>query len=978
MPHAETLITAPRCYKGVLATVADGGLPVPSHDQLGLGHGATTGPAYPKAWSFGVPSLKTRPPATLPTTTCTHARQTTTPTRPAVTPTRAPLPLAQRNLNSLNARSARSSNDDINCVKKGLVAENDPDTPSAKPFALIDSAVDEAPVTPIEAPHRGCCHKLQQQQQPRTHLQRPLREVDKEIDWRHRELERAAFRNVELAHLKAETNRILARQHKRDMGRRQRLELQLSDGRHLPPLPASDEPSPLPSPKTRSPVLEKISLLARGRRLRGTGLSPTSTSSLRSAAASSISPTSSTSAALDTTPPSNPQPMANPPNFIEAGGRGQTDAPRGAINGGERRVAVRCRGIVLDLVVSVETTAVDILVASSDQSGQPFNVKTSTLTESYAQLGLERRIRRYERIRDILNSWNQDTQNTLVVTPDLLLPNNDLELAAVPRTDKPPSGFILPLYYLAKPGKWSKRYITLLEGGQLVLSKKLEPGPSDKDSFNLCHLSDFDIYVPTEAQKRKQPKPPKKYCFAVKSQQKAAVFLNTDNYVHHFCTDDSDVGQEFHDGVHAWRSWYIANRALQLYTKKVAPEEPPQILPVEPSPPKKSVGHVKVNGHKVKVSVDESPYSIGAFEPLMNLRRFDKPLEEFGNDWEPDSRQSIAPRAAAPPGSSESGSDGKRKPLMNMSERGQGAFAEGGLLGTAYEMRKQAQREGNRRSQISDQASLAPFAQGLSLLNGRKSSNATASTGSNVRQPGSPASPASTEKSASSRRSADGVEPPGWFPSAIEHSAKTRPFYGPSVSSVSASRSERDQYNRYCHDQQPHSSRRPTQPLVDLTPTFMEPPQWSRHNSGRGYRVPQGKPLVDFATGPPISSSRTYEQPPRALVRRGDTSSVHSTSSASTAGQQRQGSSVGVGRRPTVRSDRPPTSSTGRSMGSYNRAPLISFATSGENRGRSYTSSSGHPSEMGSIPMRPSPASSVVASERGARGTGRERSGTLA
>ncbi|KAK0626627.1 hypothetical protein B0T14DRAFT_562516 [Immersiella caudata] len=978
MPHAETLITAPRCHESVLATVGDNGLPVPSHDRSGLGHGATTGPAYLKGWSLGSPSLKTRPPATLPTTLCTHARQTTIATLAAVTPIRAPLPLAQRNLNSLNARSTRSSNGGIG-VKKGHVAEDDPDTPSAKPFAPVNGVVDETPVTPTEA-HRGC-HKLQQQQ--RTHSQRPLWEVDKEADRQRRKEERALLRDAELAELEAETNRILAQQHRRDMGRRQRLELQVSDGRHLPALPPSDEPSPISSPKTRTPVLEKISLLARGRRLRSIGLA-TSTSSLRSAASSPASPTSSTSAALETTPPTNPQPMSTPLNFIEAGGRGQTDAPRGAINGGERRVAVRCRGTVMDLVVGVETSAVDILVASLDQLGQPFNLKTSTLTESYAQLGLERRIRRYERVRDILNSWNQDTQNTLVVSPDLLLPNNDLELAAVTRADKPPSGFILPLYYLSKPGKWSKRYITLLEGGQLVLSKKLEPGPSDKDSFSVCHLSDFDIYIPTEAQKRKQLKPPKRFCYAVKSQQKAAVFLNTDNYVHYFCTDDPDVGQEFHDGVHCWRSWYITNRALQLHAKKdkVAPEEPPQILPDKPSPSKKSVGHVKVNGHKVKVSVDEGPYAIGAFEPLMNLRRFEKPLEEFGNDWEPDPRQSIPPRPAAPSSTSDPNSDGKREPLVIMSERGHGAFAEGGLLGSAYDKRKQAQREGNRWSQMSDKASPAPFTEGPSLLNGRKSSSATASTMSNVHHPGSPVSPVSTEKSAGSKRSSDKAEPPGWFPSAIEHSAKTRPVHRPSVSSSSTSQHERDQYGRhYHHGQQPQNPRRPIQPLVDLTPTFVEPPQWSRHGGGRGYRVPQGKPLVDFATGPPVSSSRTYEPPPRALVRRGDSASIHSNSSTGTAGQQWQGSNVGLGRRPTVRSDRPPISPSGRPMGSYDpsRGPLISFASSGGHRGRSYTSSSGPPVGMGgNMPIRPSPANSVAASEGEVRRTGRGRSGTLA
>jgi len=634
----------------------------------------------------------------------------------------------------------------------------------------------------------------------------------------------------------------------------------------------------------------------------------------------------------------------------------------------------------MGLVVGVETTAVDILVASSDQAAQPINVKTSTLTELCAQFGLERRIRRYERIRDVLNSWDQDTQNTLIVSPDLPTSHSDLDLASVPYTDKPPSGFILPLYHSQKHGKWSKRYITLFEGGQLLLSKKLQPGPSDKDVLNLCHLSDYDIYIPTETQKRKQLKPPKKYCYAIKSQQKAAVFQSTDNYVHYFCTEDPDVGQEFHSGVHAWRSWYIVNRALELHAKKkkVAPEEekPPQILPDKPSLLKKSVGHVKVNGHKVSVSVDESPYAIGAFEPLINLRRFDKPLEEFGNDWVPDPRQSIALPTSASPQNGEY----KKDLLVNMPERGQGAFAEGGLLGAAYDKRKQAQQEGNGHAQMTEKVAPGPFIEGPSLLNSRKSSSGTASTTSNTRPS---LSPGSIEKPANSKQSSDKAEASSWFPSAIEHSAKTR-LVGtrPSVFSGSTSQYEREYYSRHQHHQQHlHSPRRAPQPLVDLTPTFVEPPQWSRHNTGRGYRAPEGKPLVDFATGPPISSSRMYEPPPQTLVRRGDAGSIHSSSSRQSRPPTSGDGRTSLGRRQTVRSDRPPVS--GRPMGAYDQGqgqgqgqgyPLLSR----DNRSRAYTPSSGPP-----LSMQSSPPVSLAASERGSRKdprdprAGRERSGTL-
>ena len=622
-------------------------------------------------------------------------------------------------------------------------------------------------------------------------------------------------------------------------------------------------------------------------------------------------------------------------------------------------------------MVGVETSTADLLVACSKLAAQPINVNTSILSEVYTPLGLERRLRRYERVRDVLNSWDHDTQNTLVVAPDMPRSDDDLELGSVPQVDMPPSGFIRPLYYSHKPGgKWSKRFITLLQNGQLVLSKSFEPGPSDRDVLSLCHLSDFDIYTPTESQKRKHLKPPKKYCYAIKSQQKSTVFLNTDNYVHFFCTEDPKAAQEFYTRVHFWRSWYIANRALQLHSKKkVAQEEekPPQILPDKPSPPKKSIKNVRVHGHKVKVSVDESPYAIGAFKPLINLERFEKPLEEFGNDWVLDSRN----RAPQPPASSSSRTEKtteiKKDALIDKIDGGAGAFAEGGLLGAAYEKRKHAQREQNLHSQMPENQSPSPFAEVRSSLNGRRppgtSFTASGSQISSSRAAGSqqPVSSPSPSKS----------EPSGWFPSALEHSAKSRSAAPrPSISSGSTS------------DQQTHSSghssnnkRRPpampSQPLVDLAPTFVEPPQWSRHNTGRGYRPPEGKPLVDFATGPQsMPGARRYEPPPSSLIRRGNPGNLQSNGDGSIRGGER----AAIGRRPTVSSrgsGGPPIS--GRSMPRYDQSQGYA-----DNRNRSHTTSSGPPLGAGGAPFR-SPPVSVAGSEgvsRGAR-TGRERSGTM-
>ncbi len=189
------------------------------------------------------------------------------------------------------------------------------------------------------------------------------------------------------------------------------------------------------------------------------------------------------------------------------------------------------------------------------------NISTSTaiLLESYTQLGLERRIRRYEHIRDVMNSWDRDTQNALIIeNSDSPKFDTDLETSSVPK--EAPSDVTVYMYHSQKPGKWTKRYITLMSTGQVFISKKAAAKPSDKDSVNICHLSDFDIYTPTPQQLRKTLKPPKKHCYAIKSQQKTTMFLNTENFVHFFNTDDEILAEKWYAAVQRWRSWYLVTQ----------------------------------------------------------------------------------------------------------------------------------------------------------------------------------------------------------------------------------------------------------------------------------------------------------------------------------------------------------------------------------------------------------------------------------
>ncbi|KYK61533.1 hypothetical protein DCS_02675 [Drechmeria coniospora] len=419
------------------------------------------------------------------------------------------------------------------------------------------------------------------------------------------------------------------------------------------------------------------------------------------------------------------------------------DAPASASNGGERvrfgthrtyvrmsspadilplllfpptqSVVVRCDTFITTVTVTADTSPGDIIQTVARQTKHPVTASTSVLLEAYSALGLERPLRRYERVRDTLNSWDSDQQNSLIVVASETVSNDqNLDIDSVDRTDDPPPGFCVQLHHSSRPGKWQKRWMTLLDSGQMFLSKRPDAGPSDKDSTVVCHLSDFDIYKPKESELRRNLKPPKKFCYAIKSQQKTFVFPNGTNFVHFFCTDDHQLATRFFDLVHGWRSWYLAS-------KLVPPEEEISAPPPPPNFSNPLINRAKSNKETLRISID------GSGEPLMDVSGFKAPDI---------STLTLPPRKTSSKGSSGS----KSSPT---SPDGPGTFSSEGLLGDGYEKRRQAEaatRAANKSAKVE-----GPYTEGPSLLNGGIPSNTTTA-----------------------------AETKSWFPSASEHTARIR------------------------------------------------------------------------------------------------------------------------------------------------------------------------------------------------------------
>ncbi|KAK8142080.1 hypothetical protein G3M48_009361 [Beauveria asiatica] len=387
---------------------------------------------------------------------------------------------------------------------------------------------------------------------------------------------------------------------------------------HLPRLQAT----PATPPPKRKPSL--FGLFSKGKKLSPT---PTPTPTLPDTP-SSVATTVFTSrgSSLETT--SNPDSLGIPGSVDKQAShtthRRQTTPVIHASHNPERRVAVRCQSSTINLPVSSETNAVDILLMASTMMRHHINPASSVVVESYLMLGLERRLRRYERICDVMNTWDKDHENSLLILGcPASMSDRDLDIDAVPDSKEAPPGFTLQLYQSSRPGKWNKRWVTLLENGQMYSAKTADALPGDAACSQLCHMTDFDIYSPKEAEIRQSVKPPKKFCYAIKSQQKSTRFLDEANFVYYFSTDNEEAATQFYEMVHRWRSWLLVSKKLAFDQRMNAPA--PQITFGSANDSDTSIDEIKSDS---QTSSATCSFAIGTFQPLLDVNNISQLAEE--------------------------------------------------------------------------------------------------------------------------------------------------------------------------------------------------------------------------------------------------------------------------------------------------------------------------------------------------------------
>lgn len=511
----------------------------------------------------------------------------------------------------------------------------------------------------------------------------------------------------------------------------------------------------------------------------------------------------------------------NEPRYIGVGGGGivpGTDAPISAVNAGQRLVRVKYNDTTMDFAITPATQVQDVLLAASQLMSNDIDHEKFILLESFRQIGLQRPLRRYEHVREVMNSWESDSASHLIIIP----PSSTEALARLDIQQVPseqPSGITVELYHSQRPRKWDKRFVTLRTNGQVVVSKK----ENGKDATNICHLSDYDIYSPSPRALNKDIKPPKRICLAIKSQEKSAMFLNTEKFVHFFATNDRSIADKWHQAVQEWRSWYVVHKLgagkvvdIEAVLAKQSSTQKKASRPRKPSHDEPAIDELSLDDEPPAIRNPFELHRPSSSKELFSLKRATR------EHVPPPTSRSKALRIDTDFGAPTTDS----VPLvtgLSAKEVEAAAFAPAGLLGHTYTQRRHAMREREEREKREKEEPFSPHG-----LVGRSHLHHAAPHHQQARiQPGADA------------------------PSLLGRTNTVGQKF---------------------------------KPLVDLTPVFHEPPQHTRR--GRGVTVEAGVPLIEGATGPALAPG-AVAIPPATAWRRPSAEPWQTRSRANTARSMR-------------------------------------------------------------------------------------------
>lgn len=169
-----------------------------------------------------------------------------------------------------------------------------------------------------------------------------------------------------------------------------------------------------------------------------------------------------------------------------------------------------------------------------------------------AQLGIERPLREYEMITDVVNVRAHPQTDFFLIKRTELSPY--LSIRAVPASSPALAGYV---YVQDRKKKWNKRWLELRD--HALYHAKNERG---KDETSICQISTFDVYLVDGS----AVKMPKANGFALRSQDPITMFEKPDqDYIHYFCLTDPAAHRDWVRAILNARTYILRQEKAVLF-----------------------------------------------------------------------------------------------------------------------------------------------------------------------------------------------------------------------------------------------------------------------------------------------------------------------------------------------------------------------------------------------------------------------------
>ncbi|KAG0232236.1 hypothetical protein BGW42_008290 [Actinomortierella wolfii] len=207
--------------------------------------------------------------------------------------------------------------------------------------------------------------------------------------------------------------------------------------------------------------------------------------------------------------------------------------------------------------LTATSTALDVLRMLHDRGtfGEPGDGRYHdrwTIFEYSKEFMIERPLRDFEVILDIMKTWEADKDNKMICKS--FPARDELTAKEVARLVSPAgqASFVRPhgwVHIELKKGKWTKRYLHITDSA--IYHSKDEKFTGET---MLCFMRNFDVFSVQVPRK----KAPTKFGFALRSSDSIHIYESPeDDYIHYICTDTGESLRDWLTGLRAAKGIFM-------------------------------------------------------------------------------------------------------------------------------------------------------------------------------------------------------------------------------------------------------------------------------------------------------------------------------------------------------------------------------------------------------------------------------------